>query len=205
MRMKIICFYTGHYAWDAEQLTKSLNKTGWKDFCVENREPLGNWETNTQYKAPFILEKIKNEDSVVWTDADSRMKQYPSLLEELKCDVAFNYMPLEKESFFKLPKHAILTNEIVEQEGFLQSGTMYFKNTEKTIELLHKWIELNNKDNQQWDQWTLQMAVHMIPDINVYSLPPEYVWTDNYHNIYENKKPVFEHLQASRRFKSRIR
>jgi len=133
MRMKIICFYTGHYAWDAEQLTKSLNKTGWKDFCVENREPRGNWETNTQYKAPFILEKIKNEDSVVWTDADSRMKQYPSLLEELNCDVAFNYMPLEKESFFKLPKHAILTNEIVEQEGFLQSGTMYFNNTEKYV------------------------------------------------------------------------
>lgn len=203
--MKIISFYTGHYAWDAEQLVKSLNKTGWKDYSVENREPLGNWETNTQYKAPFILEKIKTEDAVVWTDADSRLKQMPTLFEQLDCDVAFNYLPLDKGSSFKLPQHSILTNEIVEQEGFLQSGTMMFKNTPKTIALLEKWIELNTADNQQWDQWTLQMAVHMIDDITVAQLPPEYVWTDNSNNIYGHRNPVFEHLQASRKFKAKIR
>lgn len=203
--MKIISYFTDLYAWDAEQLLKSLAKCGIADYKVERRPQLGSWERNTQYKAPFILEKLLEGDPVVWTDADSRIRQYPSLFDELECDVAFFYLTKEQVPEFKLPSNSILTQESVDRDGYLQSGTMYFNYTPRAIELIRKWISLNDKDHIQWDQWTLQSASEQIPGLAIQKLPPEYVWIDGISSaIFGPKKPVIEHLQASRKYKSKL-
>jgi hypothetical protein len=78
---------------------------------------------------------------------------------------------------------------------------MYFKNNDRVIKLLETWIELNKKDSQQWDQWTLQVALQN-SDVTITHLPPEYIWITGMDSI---ARPVIEHTQASRRFKSKIR
>jgi hypothetical protein len=201
MDYKIISFYTGHYQWDAEQLMKSMNKLDMKNYEVDYKDRLGDWVRNTQIKAPFILEKLKQNNAVVWTDADSRIRQVPTLFDNINTDIAVFYMPRKHVDRFVLPEHACIQNV----NEYLQSGTMYFKNNERVVKLLERWIELNEEDPTQWDQWTLQKAISE-SDVTVTHLPPEYVYIagDN-SRIYLNTKPVIEHLQASRRFKDKIR
>jgi hypothetical protein len=200
--MKIISFYTDNYLWDSNELIKTLNQSGVTDYEVEHKPTNGNWVMNTQIKAPFILEKLKQNESIVWTDADSRVRQYPSLFDEIKEDCAFFFMPKKNAGSFSLPPNCILKNDTVERQGYLQSGTMYFKNTPKVIEMLELWCQLNEKDRSQWDQWTLQVALNSTKDISVYVLPPEYVWIDTYsQEQFGNKNPVVYHTQASRRFR----
>jgi hypothetical protein len=201
MDYTIISFYTGHYQWDAEQLIKSMEKLGMKNYQVEYRDRIGDWARNTQMKAPFILEKLKENETVVWTDADSRVRQIPKFFDTVTTDIAVFYLPKELAGGFTLPEHAV----IQDVEYYLQSGTMYFKNNERVIKLLERWIELNNEDPSQWDQWTLQKAI-LESDVSVTQLPPDYVWMDGVvASAYDNRAPVFEHTQASRRFKDKIR
>lgn len=203
--MKIVSFYTSHYKQDAYQLIATIDKFN-IPHEVEYRERVGSWEANTQIKAPFILEKLKQNESVVWTDADSRIKQYPELFDNIETDVAFFFLPREKAGAFKLPDGCALKNSTVDEQGFLQSGTMYFKNTPRTIALLEMWVEKNKEDNQQWDQWTLQSCLEHISGLTITKLPPEYVWIDSISNQqYGNLRPVIYHTQASRRFKKLIR
>ena len=194
--MKIISFYTGHYEWDAEQLKKSMNKLGITNYDVEYRDGVGSWESNTQMKCNFILEKLKENDSVVWTDADSRVREIPSFFDTIETDVGFYFLSSECANDFKLPDHSILKSPT----RYLQSGTMFFRNTKSTINLLHKWNELNSLDNRQWDQWTLQVALAQ-SDVTITELPESYVWVDGVNS----GSPVIEHLQASRKFKAKIR
>jgi len=194
--MKFISFYTGHYEWDAEQLKKSMNKLGIRNYDVEYRDRVGNWEANTQMKAPFILEKLKENDAVVWTDADSRIRQIPTFFDTIDTDIGVFYLTKEQADGFVPPDNSIIKGA----DRYLQSGTMYFKNNRKVIKLLKRWIELNDKDNQQWDQWTLQVAIDE-SDVTVTQLPSEYIWMENV----SVGRPVIEHTQASRRFKRIIR
>lgn len=200
MDYKIISFYTGHYQWDAEQLIKSMNKLDIKNYDVEYRDRVGNWEANTQMKAPFILEKLKQNDAVVWTDADSRIRQKPTFFDTIDTDIGIFYLPKELSGEFKLPEHSV----IQDVDYYLQSGTMYFKNNYRVIKLIERWIELNDQDKRQWDQWTLQKAI-VESEVTITQLPPEYVWMDGVVSpVYSERKPVIEHTQASRRFKNKI-
>ena len=200
MDYKIISFYTGHYQWDAEQLMKSMNKLDMKNYEVDYKDRIGDWVRNTQIKAPFILEKLKQNEAVVWTDADSRVRQKPTFFDNINTDIAVFFMPRKHDDGFTLPEHACIQNV----NEYLQSGTMYFKNNERVIKLLERWIQLNEEDPKQWDQWTLQKAI-MESDVTVTQLPPEYVYiAGNNSRVYLNTKPVIEHLQASRRFKNKI-
>lgn len=196
MDYKIISFYTGHYQWDAEQLIKSMVKLGISYYDVEYKDRIGAWEQNTQMKAPFILEKLKQNSAVVWTDADSRVRQVPSFFDSITTDIGVYFLPKEKAAEFKLPEHSV----IQDVSRYLQSGTMFFNNTPSTVALLERWISLNDEDNRQWDQWTLQKCISE-SDVTITELPESYVWVSGTNT----GSPVIEHLQASRKFKSKIR
>lgn len=180
--MIIVCYYTTLYQFEAERLEKSLlNFLPDVSSIIEERPESGNWEMNTHYKAVFIKEKLTQP--IIWTDADSELKQYPKLFDEIDCDVAFHWFKDEE----------------------LISGTMYWNNTPKAHELLDSWIRLNKMFPQNWDQVNLQNALNGIQDINVYKLPPEYNFiTDLSREHYGNLNPVFEHFQASRKYKKRL-
>jgi hypothetical protein len=192
--MKFISFYTANYEQDAIQLKKSMTKLGIDVSNVDYREQVGSWEANTQMKAQFILEKLRDNDAVVWTDADSRIRQVPTFFDSITTDVGLFFLPKELALGWVPPEYSILQNV----DRYLQSGTMYFKNNDRVIQLLETWITLNKKDSQQWDQWTLQVALQN-SDVTITQLPPEYVWAWFIANVYPNRDPVIEHTQASSR------
>lgn len=198
--MKVISYYTPLYSEEAAALIKSMEKLGFKDYHVELRPQRGNWVQNTQVKAHFILEQLLINDAVIWTDADSRMRQLPELFDTIDSDVGLFFM---KDPTFTLPQHSILHKcDDVVLNGYLQSGTMFFRRSERTIALLEKWIELNEADPTQWDQWTLQYACNKTSTLTVHRLPPECVWINGVSMaMFGSRKPIFEHMQASRRYK----
>jgi mannosyltransferase OCH1-like enzyme len=197
---KFISFYTEDYTEHAEFLKKSLEYHGLDTSNVEYRERAGTWEANTQIKATFILEKLLESDSVIWTDADSRVLQTPSFFDDIDTDVALFFLPKELSRDFVLPAHSILKNV----DSYLQSGTMYFKNNDRVIDLLERWIELNQQDPMQWDQWTLQVALQN-SDVTITELPPEYIWAFFIAEVYPGRIPVIEHYQASKKNESIVR
>jgi hypothetical protein len=177
-----------------------MNKLGIRNYDVEYREQVGSWEANTQMKAPFILEKLKENDAVIWTDADSRFRQLPLFFDTITSDIGVFYMTQADAGGFVPPDHSIIKGV----DRYLQSGTMFFKNNEKVIKLLERWIELNKQDPRQWDQWTLQVAI-LETNVTITELPPEYVWIEGSDSpVYKNCRPVIEHTQASRRFRDKI-
>jgi len=179
--MKIISYYTTLYQFEAQNLIKTLKKFPQIEYMVEERSESGSWELNTHYKAVYIKEKLT--EPVIWTDADSVLKQYPTLIETIDCDFAAHWFK-DKE---------------------LISATMYWNNTPKAHELLDKWIELNKLNSKLWDQVNLQNALTEIEDIKVIKLPPEYNFIfDLSREYYGNLNPVFEHYQASRKYKNRL-
>jgi len=179
--MKIISYYTALYQPEAENLIKSLNNFSDIKYEVEQREESGNWERNTHYKAIYIKEKLT--EPVIWTDADSVLRQYPALFETIDCDFAAHWF----------------------KDGELISATTYWNNTPKAHELLDSWIHLNNIYPENWDQVNLQNALNGIDNINLYRLPPEYNCIfDLSREYYGELKPVFEHFQASRKYKARL-
>ena len=181
IRLKIISYYTALYQFDAAKLRESLNKFPGIDYNIDERPESGSWELNTHYKAVYIKEKLT--EPVIWTDADSELKEYPNLFNEIDCDFAAHWFKDEE----------------------LISATMYWNNTPKAHELLNKWIELNTLNPKLWDQVNLQTALNQIENIIVVRLPPEYNFIfDLSREYYGNLNPVFEHHQASRKYKKRL-
>ena len=120
--MKFISYYTPNYKEQVDRLRNSLNELQ-LPYCIEDIPNLGSWDKNTHHKPEFILKHLMNSDAVVWTDADSVVRENPILFESLDCDVAF---------------HRFKGKELL-------SGTVYFKNSSKTIALILKWMEINKK------------------------------------------------------------
>lgn len=174
--MKFISYYTPNYKEQVDRLRNSLNELQ-LPYCIEEIPNLGSWDKNTHHKPEFILKHLISSDAVVWTDADSVVRENPILFDSLDCDIAF---------------HRFKGKELL-------SGTVYFRNTEPTIRLLMKWIAINKENPEIFDQKNLDKALTYIENLKIYILPPEYVYIfDLSRDYYGARKPVIEHFQASR-------
>lgn len=177
--MKFISYYTYKYKNEAAKLKQSLEALGLQ-YHVAGIEDQGSWDANTHYKPIFIKQQIQNQNAVVWLDADCMVLQHPQLFFELDCDVAF---------------HRFKGKELL-------SGTVFFKNTARTIELLDKWIGINKENPDVFDQKNLDQALKSMTDISIIELPPEYCFIfDLSKDYYPRVNPIIEHYQASRKFR----
>jgi hypothetical protein len=171
----------------SENLKESCENFGVPLF-LQAIEDLGSWEKNTHYKAKFILECLENfESNLLYVDVDAVFRSFPSLMENIDCDIAYR-----TENFGWRPNEAL-------------SGTIFLNNNSKTKELVNKWIELNEQTPAQrykpetWEQANMQRAVELVPEIRYLNLPPEYTFVfDHSKRLYPGLKPVVEHFQASR-------
>jgi hypothetical protein len=151
-------------------------------------ENLGSWESNTHYKATFILECLNTyPQNLVYVDVDAVFRRYPDLFDTLDCDIAY------RTESFKWRKNEAL------------SGTIFIKNSDKGKEIIQKWIETNDKiaanqfDPTTWEQANMQRVINGDTSINYFNLPPEYTFiTDHTRKLYPGLKPVVEHFQESR-------
>lgn len=180
----IVCAYYTHeipYIEASTRLMKSLTKFNLESE-VRQIETLGSWQRNTHYKPHFILEMLDKyrPKPVVYTDIDSEFMSYPHLFDKLNCDIAAYLLD-----------HRNFRRRTTKPE--LLSGTLYFGNTEKAREIIHRWIEICKALPTVWDQATLQQTVE---ELGYEPLPPQYCCINGYMDSVPD--PVILHYQASR-------
>jgi hypothetical protein len=206
-KFTIVSYYTkdnefSSYEAEANLLKKSMEKFGLDTSHIEEyKEDTGIWSWNTHYKMMFIKNKLKQLNSpVVWTDADSRIKKYPELFNNLQdYDFAANC-------------------RMKRGRQLLHSGTMFFNNNSKAINLLDDWIEEDKKiiekskqsDNLNNKKFTEQEGLRALlkrpgyaDTFNIYILPDSYhrikdgVYSEKFYEKYKNIETIIEHSQAS--------
>ena len=188
---KVVAYYTLNtpYEEEVENLRSSLKYFN-IDHHIKGIQNLGNWYRNTQYKANFIqemLDKFKGQD-LLYTDADSIIRQSLVLFKDIECDIAVRYL---KWKYNKLGP-----------DGQLASGTIYFSNNDKVKEVVRRWIGKHKGESKLYDQVTLQQVISDCKKelgLVVYKLPIEYC--EIHKGPFATGKPVIEHFQSSRRFK----
>lgn len=163
-------------------------KISLKQFNLENDivgiPDKGSWHKNTYYKAQFILRMMnKHPDrSIVFVDADAKIRGNPVLFNDLDCDFACHFR----------------------QGKELLSGTLYFGNTKGARYLIKKWIEedkLHPKTNMP--QKNLRAVFNkQKKKIKWKALPIEYCMIFDSH-IRHKIHPVIVHFQLSRQYKAR--
>jgi hypothetical protein len=124
------------------------------------------WKKNTAMKAQIILDCIeKFEADIVMIDADATLEQYPTLFEQIdkSYDIAVHYLDVDK---FWHDKEGSSKRQLC-------SGTVMFRNSQRSKELLITWIEENKKYPQVLEQQNLQNVLNRNYH-QAYPLPIEY-------------------------------
>jgi len=194
--MRLVTYYTeGVYEEIAnEYIIPSSQKIGVELFQVKIPSQRS-WKKNTALKASCILSTIEElNDDIVMIDADATFEKYPELLFNIpkNFEVAVHY--LDTEYFWR--------GQLGSSKRELCSGTIMFRNSPKSKEILKRWIEENKKHPDIWEQKNLQNIIRPY-DIYVYQLPIEYLAVVHRDGNVPSfiKEPVIIHHQASRRTK----
>lgn len=175
-----ISYYTvgTGYAKHALGLIETLNQFR-LEHLVRGIAPLGAWQDNCQYKTRFIRD-VRNAfpgRSVVWVDADARIRRCPSAFEPLDCDLA-----------------------AVWKDGTeMLTGTMYLAPTAAVDELMERGVRRNyeNPTGLYGDQGNFQDVVRESTELRLHRLPPAYAAIFDA-GMCRPEEIVIEHLQASR-------
>lgn len=180
-----IAYYTVDTLYEDEirKLKKSLDNFN-LPHDIQAISSLGSWQENTKFKAIFIQNMLfKYTDTpVIYLDADSIVKQPPTLFNELDCDIAAHYYVSKTRP-----------------EKELLSGTLYLGPSCKTKKLVQLWRLINEEYPLRWEQKNLALAINFMPEIKLVDLPPTYCMI--FDLMKEKGEAVIEHFQASRRYK----
>jgi len=180
----IVSYYTKGTGYESE--VEHL-KTTLKRFNLENDvvgiTDRGSWHKNTYYKPHFIRQMLNKHRgrSIVYVDADAKIRMNPVLFNNLKCDFACHFHHPRKE---------------------LLSGTLYFGNTKGSRYLIKEWIEEDKRHPKtHMPQKNLRTVFNREKDnIRWKALPVEYCMIYDSNSRYEIN-PIIEHFQLSRRYK----
>lgn len=179
----IVAFYTENTPYEEEikLLRESLIKLGIK-YYFKPYKTLSKWEFNCGMKPSFIKECLLkySDDVVMYTDADSVLRQWPDYLDTFDADIAV---------------HKLGGKEVL-------SGTLVFQSNERTLRFIDNWIFEQSCTPNEWDQRVLARVLEADETLKVVSLPLEYIQIFDAKN--QCAEPVVVHNQASRRFKGMV-
>lgn len=192
----IVGYYTVNtpYEKEAEGLINSCKKLNLK-FDIPGVSTLGNWQSNTRFKAKFMLDMLQKYpgQKLLYVDCDAVIHSYPVLFNNYDFDVGIRYQD------FSWRKNECL------------SGTILLRSNEKTIRLCKRWIEINESEGpsaKTLEQWNLDKAIQegvSSYGLTLNNIPPEYTFIfDSMRRMYPGLNPIIEHFQASRRFRSKV-
>ncbi len=143
---------------------------------------LGDWYKNTYYKSQFVVQTMKRhpDRSIVFVDADAKIRRTPVLFNDYKYDFAF-HLYNKKE---------------------LLGGTLYFKNSKGGRYMADQWLKIDKeKLTTLMPQKNLHTVFNRCKDrIKWDTFPIEYCM------IFDCRargrvRPVVEHFQLSRKYK----
>ena len=171
----IVSYYTTNtpYEKEAAKLIKSLQLLR-IPYDVVGVPNLGDWQSNTRFKAKFMQDMLIRHKgkSVVWVDSDAVVHSYPDLFDSYSCDVANNPQTLELCRRWE-------GNNISEGPG---AKTFEQWNLGKAIEDMRN--EGKIKDENLPPEYTMIF--------------------DSMRQMYPNITPVIEHFQASRKLRNKV-
>jgi len=188
-----ISYYTDGYYKEVinKYLVPSLQKFDINWF-VGMKPNLHDWLKNGKYKTQFILDMLlfSNKD-IVWLDADAELLQFPKLFYDISTDIDIGVHYLDWYKFWHNTENKLKFE--------LLTGTIFFRNNEKTISLVKEWNELN-QSSLEWAQKILPKLLDKRKELNVYKLPIEYCQIIKINKVIP-KNTVIAQLQVSRETK----
>ena len=185
--MKLISFYTEDTQYEdlAHTFRESAGDVG-LDSITFRAKNYGDWAKNCNQKAAFIYTAYHMfpEDDILYVDIDATFNSYPKALEEYQDPFDIGY-------------HSLRDTELL-------SGTLIFRHSATSANILKHWIYHSKKSPKVWDQRTLQNIL----DANDHKLFPLdaslcYIF-DISKKIYPDVVPVIVHHQASRKYRKII-
>ena len=188
------CLYTSFFTKDywkpAAALIQSLREHS-LDNEVAAMPDTGRWIWNCALKPKFIGDMMARHPDrpLVWTDADSIVRQCPTVFEggALRGGAA--------------PDAAVCEYKWLKGCKETFSGTMWFAPTPGARRLVEIWVALQARDTEVMDQHVLAKAVELAraEGVRVALLPVAYCYIFDFHKQeHPDIKPVFEHFQHSR-------
>ena len=151
---------------------------------IENR---GSWIANVQYKPEFIKKMLlKHKCPIISLDADAVIEKNPVLFEEMS-NIDFGAHWLSWKEWYRKK----------EEKLELLGGTLYFNYNEKILNLVEKWIKLQ-QENKGWAQKNLQKLVEEDSKLYIYMLPVAYCFIETHKFPKLRKEARIVHHQKSR-------
>jgi hypothetical protein len=177
----IVSFHTPDavYSGCADILKRSLDKFG-LEYEIDCLTPgdKASFPAVCCLKAPFIQEKLQKHPGrpIVWLDADSEVVSYPSLLEDIKEDVA-----------------SVLWNDVS-----LLISILYCANVPNVHRVMNLWIDENRRNclSRNADQTNLDTVLKKSPQVSFLQLPRTYAHVPD--ETPGNDPPVIVQYLASR-------
>lgn len=172
----VVSYYTDpFYQKEAFELLRSC-QLHQLDYRIEHIPPQGGgtWLENTNYKPTFLLAQARlfPDRTLLWLDADARVRRFPSLLDGLPGPIAFHTWE------GKTPA----------------SGTVYLAGPDR-MGVLSDWVKEVDRDPWATDQVCMARAA----GANHTELPVDYCFIfDDARGVFTQDLPVIEHMQASR-------
>jgi len=177
----ICCFFTDTYFDHAMSLKSSLDDFG-LNYYFKRVADAGYWEANTRIKPHFVLECLERfpQKDVLYLDADAMVKKPLDYFNHIDADVAF----------YKTKGLPGMSHDYL-------AGTMFFKNTPATRQLVEQWIaEQVDGKRTQVDQDSLDEAMNKLEStLRIEPLNPGYIKI--FDKNYEGEVYI-EQYQASR-------
>jgi hypothetical protein len=151
-------FHTGGpYTKDAVKLRASAERFG-IPINIEAIKSRGSWNLNTHYKPLSILaamDKHLGREYIIHVDADAWFMQYPTLFDDLDCDIGLFYWKNGKTWC---------------------SGTVIVKNCKAMKDFMNEWDAALRKDpKQRGDQVALGRLIDASSNLNIVNIPPGYI------------------------------
>jgi len=184
--VKFVSYYTpnGIYSQLKDDLIKSLQKYS-LNYSVELYEDAGSWVKNCANKSKFILKHLEQSninDCIVWIDSDAQVVKYPDLFLFGEQEFMIRGEPGGKS---KVPAgreriHLPINWPQNIAPCWFNSGTIFMRVCQNSINLCKSWITLQEQNATHWDQWTLQQAWCDIQPKTEF-LPQSYCQIDRLH------------------------
>jgi hypothetical protein len=197
MNYTVISFYTVNtpYAYEVKNLIRSLDALG-IPHDIRGIDGKGSWEENAKQKPLFIRDMLnhRNDEALVWLDADSVVLNRPWIFSQITTDVAF---------YFKT------TGPCAQRFGGLEliTAAMYFANNEWARDLIDRWIEEEIRPHQPEQSLIEQRALQRV--LGAWQKESEGTLTylpQSYCRIFDAPEDhrVIQQNQASRRFRGQL-
>jgi hypothetical protein len=199
----VVTFYTPEYEEEARQLVETCNN--FNVLCKAYPKPSkGSWVHNCTMKAEVIEQALSEfNHGVVWIDADGRIKNLPSIFDQLNnYDFGCYWIP----NVWNQPRNQHLKPWGLGNEA-LAGGTLYFNNTPITLELLKAWKKESLENPNRWEQQSLQKVWEQFntKGLKTFNFTQGYCKVFDCNWFEKEETVIIEHTQASRRLKGKIR